>query len=203
MCAYQVVSLPARRLKEPTRLGRAAEETSFLVVHDGRDLSVDVRGWRPAAGVIEGPALPGLAGAVQAQHNLLATLGRCPNVMNLRRLLHSQAGVSHKAAKHAATIAPDLFDIDDFLPADAGRAPRDRNRTQVSCFIDTTGGFTALWERKRVDLRAGALILREEYHELFDDELREAAEHRLGAYGYAVSGNDPEREQSTNRRLYP
>ena len=39
-----------QHLKEPTRLGRAADETSFMVDHQGRDLTVDDRGWRPQPG---------------------------------------------------------------------------------------------------------------------------------------------------------
>jgi hypothetical protein len=69
-----------------------------------------LRGWRPAPGVIEGPALPGVAGAVQAQHNMLVNLSRFPNALNLRRVLHSQTQVSHEAARHATTAAPDLVD---------------------------------------------------------------------------------------------
>ena len=96
-------------LNEGTRLGRAAEGTSRQVNHEGHDLGVDQRGWRPVAGIIEGPALPGVAGAVQAQHNMLVDLARFPNAMNLRRVLNSQAQVSHEAAIRADTAAPELF----------------------------------------------------------------------------------------------
>ncbi len=99
-----------QHLKEATRLGRAAAVTSALADYDGRDLSVDARGWRPLPGIIEGPALPGVAGAAQAQHNMLVHLSRIPNALNLRRVLHSQALASHEAAKHAAAVAPDLVD---------------------------------------------------------------------------------------------
>lgn len=117
-----------RHLKEGNRLGRAAEGTSLQVNHEGRDLSVDQRGWRPVAGIIEGPALPGVAGAVQAQHNMLVDLARFPNALNLRRVLHSQAQVSHEAAIRATTAAPELvttFSNRALIYRDLLRASRD------------------------------------------------------------------------------
>lgn len=96
-------------LKAPGRLNRAAEAVSFTAAEERRDIAVDVRGWRPPAGLVDGPALPGLAGAVQAQHNTLVHLGQLPNALNLRRVLHSQAQVSQEAAKRAATAAPELL----------------------------------------------------------------------------------------------
>lgn len=99
-----------QHLNEGIRLGRAAEGTSLQVNHEGHDPSVDQRGWRPVAGIIEGPALPGVAGAVQAQHNMLIDLARVPNALNLRRVLHSQAQLSHEAARHAVAAAPDLVE---------------------------------------------------------------------------------------------
>ncbi len=43
------------------------------------DASVDRLGWRPTPGVIEGPALPGLAGVLGAQHNAAVALGHFPS----------------------------------------------------------------------------------------------------------------------------
>jgi hypothetical protein len=97
-------------LKQPATLDRAAEATSILARESGLDATVDVGGWGPPAGRLDGPALPGVAGAVQAQHNLQVELGRFPTALNLRRVLHSQAHVSHEAAKHAASAAPDLVE---------------------------------------------------------------------------------------------
>jgi hypothetical protein len=45
-------------------------------------------------------------------------------------------------------------------------------------------GYTALWERKRLDLTVEALILEPHWHELFTDEEREIARKRLKEYGY-------------------
>jgi uncharacterized HhH-GPD family protein len=44
-------------------------------------------------------------------------------------------------------------------------------------------GFTALWERGPLDLTVEAVILRDEYHELFSDHEREIAQSRLAEYG--------------------
>lgn len=98
-----------QHLNQPTRLDRAAECVSLTADQGGRDLTVDTRGWRSPAGLITGPVQPGVAGAVQAQHNTLVHLGEFPNALNLRRVLHSQARVSHEAARHTAIAAPDLF----------------------------------------------------------------------------------------------
>uniref|UniRef100_C6E129 Uncharacterized protein n=1 Tax=Geobacter sp. (strain M21) TaxID=443144 RepID=C6E129_GEOSM len=51
-------------------------------------------------------------------------------------------------------------------------------------------GYTALWERKRLDLTVEALILRPEWHELFTDEERAKAKQRLVDYGYARIGDN-------------
>jgi len=45
-------------------------------------------------------------------------------------------------------------------------------------------GFTALWERQRLDLTVEALILKPQWHDLFTDEERQVARKRLADYGY-------------------
>jgi hypothetical protein len=45
-------------------------------------------------------------------------------------------------------------------------------------------GYTALWERKRLDLTVEALILQEKWNLLFSDQEREIARGRLEEYGY-------------------
>jgi hypothetical protein len=45
-------------------------------------------------------------------------------------------------------------------------------------------GFTALWEKGRLDLTVEALVLHERFSELFTDEEREIARQRLAQYGY-------------------
>lgn len=44
-------------------------------------------------------------------------------------------------------------------------------------------GFTALWERGRLDLTVEHLVLEPEHEELFTDEERAVARERLAAYG--------------------
>jgi hypothetical protein len=68
------------------------------------DLSVDHLGWRPAPGFIEGPALPGLAGVVQAQHNVAVDLAHFPSAPNLRHVLVAQADLSKQAAGVAQSL---------------------------------------------------------------------------------------------------
>jgi len=48
-------------------------------------------------------------------------------------------------------------------------------------------GYTALWERKRLDLTVEAVILRPEWHDLFSEEERNIARERLTQYGYNVN----------------
>jgi hypothetical protein len=45
-------------------------------------------------------------------------------------------------------------------------------------------GFTALWERKRLDLTVEALALKPEFQDLFIEEELETARHRLEQFGY-------------------
>ncbi len=48
-------------------------------------------------------------------------------------------------------------------------------------------GYTALWERKRLDLTIEALILQPEWQSLFTDVERRVAVNRLRQYGYSGS----------------
>ncbi len=51
--------------------------------------------------------------------------------------------------------------------------------------VDYAQGFTALWERKRLDLTVEAVILEEEkWHPLFTPEEIEICRKRLKEYGY-------------------
>lgn len=47
-------------------------------------------------------------------------------------------------------------------------------------------GFTALWERRRLDLAVEAVILRPEFDPLFTDDERDIARARLARYGYGT-----------------
>ena len=45
-------------------------------------------------------------------------------------------------------------------------------------------GYTALWDRGRLDLTVEAVILQPEWRDLFSDHEREIARRRLEGYGY-------------------
>ena len=45
-------------------------------------------------------------------------------------------------------------------------------------------GYTALWERGRLDLTVEAIILQPEWRDLFSEIEREIARRRLAEYGY-------------------
>jgi hypothetical protein len=47
-------------------------------------------------------------------------------------------------------------------------------------------GYTALWERKRLDLTVEALVLQPEWRDLFTAEELEIARQRLQHYAYVV-----------------
>ncbi len=46
-------------------------------------------------------------------------------------------------------------------------------------------GYTALWERKRLDLTVEALVLQNQWGELFSETDREIARKRLSQYGWS------------------
>ncbi|HHU83328.1 MAG TPA: hypothetical protein GXZ26_10020 [Firmicutes bacterium] len=51
-----------------------------------------------------------------------------------------------------------------------------------------TDGFIKLWENQRLDLSVEALVLKEEYKELFSEEIRTACANRLKEYGFNYNG---------------
>jgi hypothetical protein len=86
-------------------LQRAAQACGFI---QAADYTVDRRGWRPPARLLDGPGRPGIAGVIQAEHNLLVHLNRFPNALNFRRILDSQRLLSNLLAARAARTTPDL-----------------------------------------------------------------------------------------------
>ena len=52
---------------------------------------------------------------------------------------------------------------------------------------NVSDGYTALWERGRLDLTMEALVLLPEWNDLFTDDERAIARQRLTEYGYAFS----------------
>lgn len=49
---------------------------------------------------------------------------------------------------------------------------------------NVSDGFTALWERRRLDLAVESVVLKPEFEALFSDEEQEIARARLTSYGY-------------------
>lgn len=90
-----------QNLPDRGRLLDSAERLATHLSSTPGDPSVDAIGWRPQPRLIEGPALPGMAGVLQAQHNVLADLSRIPTALHLRHVLVGQAELSHKAAQIA------------------------------------------------------------------------------------------------------
>jgi hypothetical protein len=95
-------------LPEPVLLGRAAATAATFAGYDDPDYTVDRRGWRPPATLIDGPGRPGIAGVVQAQHNLWLHLNRVPIALNLKRILDSQRDLSHRLAARVADTDAEL-----------------------------------------------------------------------------------------------
>jgi hypothetical protein len=90
------------------RLDRAAKVCAALAETEEPDYSVDRHGWQPPSALIEGGPLPGIAGVLQAQHNMLVHLAQFPNMLNLRRTMDAQRTLTHEGARLAAGVAPDL-----------------------------------------------------------------------------------------------
>lgn len=80
-------------------LGRAAVVCAAHAGYDKPDYSVDQRGWRPPVQLVDGPALPGLDGVLQAQNNLLVHLRHQPDAYSLRLIFDSQRIVSRGAVE--------------------------------------------------------------------------------------------------------
>src|SRR5699024_5015911 len=77
----------------------AAEACASYSRYSDPSYSIDHLGWAPPVQLADGPALPGLAGVLQAQHNLRIHLRTIPNAHSLRVVLDSQRCLSHEAAR--------------------------------------------------------------------------------------------------------
>lgn len=97
-----------KQLKDPGRLGRAAEVCAAYSGYGDPDYSVDRRGWKPPTRLIEGPGLPGIDGVLQAQHNLLLHLVKFPDAQSLRVVMDSQRVVSLEATRRLNESNPEL-----------------------------------------------------------------------------------------------
>lgn len=95
-----------QQLKNTKRLGMAAQACTDSTRYRDLDHSIDTRGWHPPAQLITGPALPGAAGLLQAQHNLLVHLSAIPDAHSLRLVMDSQRVVSLHSARNLAHTDP-------------------------------------------------------------------------------------------------
>jgi len=86
-------------ITEAEGLGRAAVVCAAHAGYDKPDYSVDQRGWRPPVQLVDGPALPGLDGVLQAHNNLLVHLRHQPDAYSLRLIFDSQRIVSRDAVE--------------------------------------------------------------------------------------------------------
>ncbi|GAB2731669.1 hypothetical protein [Nocardioides pakistanensis] len=93
-----------RFLEQKRRVLTAATAVSEGLRASDLDASVDHLGWRPTPGIIEGPALPGLAGVLQAQHNASVDLSHFPSAFHLRHVLVAQADLSQQSARLAVSV---------------------------------------------------------------------------------------------------
>ncbi|EGD42833.1 hypothetical protein ACFVJS_15795 [Nocardioides sp. NPDC057772] len=95
-----------QHIPSPGRLAWATMATALEASLDPPDYTVDIRGWRPAASLVRGPAKPGLLGVLQAEHNLLVRLKALPSPINLKKVVQSQRLIS--AALADITPSPAL-----------------------------------------------------------------------------------------------
>jgi hypothetical protein len=95
-------------LPEQGRLGRAALVCAVFAGYGEPDYTVDLRGWWPPASTIDPPPRDGIAGVVQAEHNLLIHLTCFPDALNLKRVLDSQRALSRCLAVRVEDTAPEL-----------------------------------------------------------------------------------------------
>jgi hypothetical protein len=90
------------------RLQRAAEACAAHARYEEPDYTIDLRGWQPAPTLMDGPAMIGLAGVIQAQHNLLLQLEEFPDAHSLRVVMDSQRVVAHAVSLRIAAVEPQL-----------------------------------------------------------------------------------------------
>jgi hypothetical protein len=89
-------------------LGRAAETCAAHAGYDEPDYAVDRQGWHQKPEPMDGPAMPGLTGVMQAQYNLLLNLDEIPDAHSLRVVMESQRIVTHEATLRVAKADSDL-----------------------------------------------------------------------------------------------
>ena len=99
-----------KQLQNQVRLDRAAEDCAAFAETPNPTTPSTCAAGAHTITTVDGPAVPGIAGVLQAEHNLLVHLTRFPNARNLRLVLDSQRVLSSEAALRVRDIAPDLAD---------------------------------------------------------------------------------------------
>ncbi|NLD76909.1 MAG: hypothetical protein GX643_09610 [Acidimicrobiales bacterium] len=85
----------------------AAEACADYTRYRDQDYTLEQRGWTPPAQLIDGPGLDGVAGVLQAQHNLRLHLNTLPDAHSLRVVIDSQRIVSLHAARQLTSSNPE------------------------------------------------------------------------------------------------
>ena len=98
---------------------------------------------------------------------------------DVARLFHREMVHLYQRAKDEAGYVATYFIQ---MVADRGGLETARHLLQAH---QTSEGFTALWERQRLDLSVEALVLREPFPSLFTGDELQTARARLEAYGYS------------------
>lgn len=89
-------------------LGRAAQACAASAGDGGTDHTVDLRGWRPAPELREGPGPGGFTGVLQSEQNLLIHLTQFPDARGLRLVIDSQRVLSNDLAHRVNDDLPGL-----------------------------------------------------------------------------------------------
>jgi hypothetical protein len=96
------------KLHNHGRLGSAAEACAAHAGYGEPDYTVDRLGWHPTPQPMDGTTVPGLAGVMQAQYNLLLHLHEIPDARSLRVVMDSQRVVTHEAVTRIGDVEPEL-----------------------------------------------------------------------------------------------
>ena len=99
-----------------------------------------------------------------------------PHVVDFNQAMHEIYRKAKVEAGYNATV---------FLRMLQDRGPLETARWLIHT-PRPSDGFTALWERKRLDLTVEAHVLQERFETLFTDDERDVCRQRLAEYGYDV-----------------
>jgi hypothetical protein len=107
-----------------------------------------------------------------------AQAGRCEMSKQLELDFHEAMIAAYKRAKHDAH-----YDARIFIGMVADKGGLDTAKYLIDA-PKVSDGYTALWQRNRLDLTVEAIILEKKWWPLFTSTQRKAAINRLQEYGY-------------------